>query len=290
MSIDLKQLYTLFFTKELVKLSKLDIVKRVTSPLKKNKQLNTPITPISKMILSTLSPDSKSKMLEDLRRDDLFIMDKEEKTDQLDPDYQEKMSNNGLGFFMENYVSWYGLCPLCGQHTLRKYLNSNVPVVDFVCINVDYHLSNNLCFLFQLKISLAEDYFNFINRSITVGSQKYGLIPHTVRGSDDITHKILVPGYICVKLRYKPDENMQVYQIDNIKSFVLIPDYSNMSNVSYYKYVDNMNKYGKNVITWNSLMMSQYPIQSVILTNMIKFAIFSETSIMNPYNFLGLFE
>lgn len=271
----LPTLYKLFFHKDLVELSK----NLPISPVKSNRPIIDPLTPMSKMILSTFTPISREKMTKLFQADTLEIEELEELEN--DPDYLEKMANNKLGFYMENFVSYYGVCPVCRENTLRKYFHSNVPVVDFVCINSDYHLKTNTCFLFQLKISLGDEYFSFNQRTISIGSRRYGEIPHTVKGSDNIYYKRVVPGYICLKLI---DQGMQNYRIDTHNSFVLIPDYNNKMNQSYYKYLPHKGKYNNSIITWNPSMFTTPIIEHILDTLQVTHEFFTEILIENPYS------
>lgn len=263
----LSTLYNLFFKKKLVVLSK----NLPQSPVP-NRILPKDLTPMTKMIVSNLSPYSRKLMLEDISNDDKEILDLEN-----DPDYLEKMENNRLGFYMESFMSYYGLCPVCKQNTLRKYAQSNVPVVDFVCINKDYHIKSNTCFLFQLKISLNNQYFSFRQQTISIGSKKYGEIPHSIKGNGI---KKIVPGYICLKLISK---EMQTYKIDTQDSFIIIPNYLDNSNKSYYEYMPYLDKYGKNVITWNPTMFITPLVEDIIPLH-INHEYFTETQIDNPYS------
>lgn len=275
LTASLQTLYNLFFHKNLIVLSK-NIPQ--SPPPKSNKPII--VTPMTKMILSTLTPNSREFMRRDLQAD-TEIIEKMEKIElENDPDYLEKMANSGLGFYMENFISYYGVCPVCKEYTLRKYFHSNVPVVDFVCVNKDYHLKTNTCFLFQLKISLGDEYFSLKRQTISIGSRRYGELPHTVKGNDNIDYKRIVPGYICLKLI--PRE-MQNYQIDVINSFIIVPDYNNMSNRSYYEYLPYTDKYGKDIITWHSNMFIMLLIGDILTTLNVTHEFFSEMIIENPY-------
>lgn len=274
--ITLQNLYDLFFKKDLVALSK----SKPKSP-PPTRYGYDPITPFSKLLLSVVSPQSKGKLLKELRADDFQLEQIERKAEELDPDYQEKLDNGRLGFYMENFVSWYGICPICQEPTLRKYFQSNVPVVDFVCINKEYHLQTNTCFLFQLKISLTNDYFSFLKQTISVGSRRYGEIPHSVKGSDSLSMKRVVPGYICLKLNRT--RLFQVYQIDPNESFILVPDYQSFLNLSYYEYLNTKDKYGKDMISWNPSMFSTPAVDFILSTLMVGHKFFDEEIIKNPY-------
>lgn len=279
-NINVKDLYSIFFGKELVKLTKSE----PKTPTKSRPEPNI-WTPVSKSIYDVTSPRSKPYILKEMQANTETVKKIEGKEEQLDPDYQEKLENGGLGFFMENFLSAYGFCPVCGEKTLRKYWHSNVPVVDLVCINKKYHLENNKCFLFQVKISLTNDYFSLNNRQLIVGSKTYGRPAHLHKGDDSMLEKIVVPGYICIKMNTKPAE-IQTYTIDYRNSFVLIPNYQNFSETPYYQYIDLPNKYHKNVLTWDTTMVNTVDLDKVIKANIVQHEFFSEEIETNPYNFL----
>ncbi|AVL94977.1 hypothetical protein ma591 [Moumouvirus australiensis] len=276
--IKLIDLYKLFFCKKLIE----PIIITNQQNISSHHIFNLTLTPTSKKIYNATSPNSKPYILQDLLKNTQTIEDLESKIDLLDPDYQEKFQNNGLGFFMEDYICAYGKCPVCGQATLRKYSQSNVPVIDLVCINTDYHLKKNKCFIFQIKISLTNNYFSLKNKILIVGSKNYGKISHIHTGLEPIINKIVVPGYICVKLK-KVDEINQEYVIDYKSSFSLIPNYQNKSSENYYDYIDVSGFYGKNIISWNDSMVDVINLNDVLDNNKIKYEVFQENESSNPY-------
>lgn len=276
--VNLEDLYKLFFKKDLVQLSK--PIPR--TPTKKAPKAESVLTPISKSIYDSTSPRSKPYILMDLINDNEQIEKISSKAEELDLDYEEKMENNGLGFFMEDYISVYGKCPVCGEFSLKKYSHSNVPVVDLVCINSSYHLENNKCFLFQVKITLGNDYFNLNKQAIVVGSKVYGGPCHATKGTDDLTYKIIAPGYICIKLN-KVENEIQVYTIDHRRSFVLVPNYHNDSNDFYYEYLDSLSRFGKNIITWDATMVDLHKISIIGIPPKIRLEYFNNEIIGNPY-------
>ena len=277
-NISLKDLYKLFFGKKLVDLTRIETN---TKQLPSSKQVT--LTPVSKSIYDTTSPKSKPYILAAMMKNTDVIDAQMDIEEQLDPDYQEKMENNGLGFFMEDFVSVYCHCPVCGQSLLKKYSHSNVPVVDLVCINTAYH--KNKCFLFQVKISLTNDYFNLKTKKIIVGSKTYGEPAHHRKGTDSMNQKIVVPGYICIKL-YRDKQEPQNYVIDHRNSFVLVPNYQNNSNKYYYHYLDEVGMYGKNMITWDETMVDTFPLNKITNISKIAYEVFLEKEIPNPYMFL----
>jgi hypothetical protein len=296
--ITISDLYKLFFNKKLVALSKFpeNILnpENPMTPIKKKPKLESDISkllsPDTKIIYNSLSPDAKIKYLELIKKDDAALLSSESKADESDPDYQEKMENNGLGFFMENFISMYYWCPVCQQKTLRKYSHSNIPVVDLVCINSEEHLKKNECFLFQVKISLTNDYFNINEQTISIGSKTYGEPAHLVKGTEPIKNKYVVPGYICIKL-YPTDSNKQIYRINYKNSFVLIPDYDSQLSETYYHYLDKKSIYNKDIITWNNKMCKVLTL-SKIPKELIEYELFDQMEIENPYlklsNSIGL--
>ena len=48
---------------------------------------------------------------------------------------------------------------VCNEKTLKKYNNPAIPVIDLICIN-DKHIEKNECFLFQVKVSATDRYFD----------------------------------------------------------------------------------------------------------------------------------
>lgn len=279
-NINVKNLYTIFFGRELVKLSQ----HQPKTPTKAKPEPDI-LSPMAKTIYQATSPRSRSRILKEMQANVKAIERQEKKGELIDPDFQEKMENNGLGFFMENFLSVYGMCPVCGENTLRKYLHSNVPVVDLVCVNKDYHLKNNKCFLFQVKISLTDEYFSLTNHKITVGSKTYGAPAHLHKGTDSMLDKLVIPGYICLKLNEKKGD-VQTYNIDHRNSFVLIPNYQNLTEDYYYEYLDEPHKFNKNVIRWNPNMVDTFSVDKVTKANIVHYEIFSEEPLTNPYQFL----
>jgi hypothetical protein len=273
-----KDLYNIFFQKDLTFVQELRDPK---TPPSKTSTIITQFTPMTKSLYYSVSPLSRKKLLQDIEEDNRIL----EKYDN-DTDYVEKMSNNQLGFYVEDFISCYFLCPVCGKNTLRKYTSATVPVVDIICVNKEYHLKNKKCFLFQIKTSLMYDYFNVRNHTISVGSEKYGIPAHIHKGSESLSNKIVVPGYFCLKLN---EENNQIYKIDNENSFVLIPDYDDNSDEYYYTYVGK-NIYKKNIIKWNPDMFDLLKIPDITTLTKIDYSILSETIIQNPYRNLRFID
>lgn len=276
-TVNISDLYKIFFSNKLVALSELVVIDR--SPKKKKVEEQPLMSPFAKSIYDTLTPISKQKFVKEIEKDDLYI----DKNSESDPDFQEKMENNGLGFFMEDFVCMHFNCPLCGSKTLCKYVSSNVPVVDVVCTNKDYHINNKKCFLFQIKISVTNNYFDLGEQMITIGSKIYGEAAHTVKGSEPDRNKLIIPGYICIKL-YPNGPSNQKYSIDYNRSFIVYPDYNSKSNNSYYTYSENKSIYGKNIISWNDQMCTVKKLDKINIP--IEFDVYNNKIIDNPYKSL----
>lgn len=290
-------LYDLFFTRSisnvtLPKKQQPEIITKPLTPIKSKKrrleeyslpELEKLLSPNGKKILKTVPQDQQLDLAKDLIVDTKLIESKEIEEYKDDPDYIEKMENNGLGFYMENFISYYGVCPVCKLKTLRKYSFSNMPVVDLICINDTYHTVHGGCFLFQVKTSLNDLYFSKKDNYITVGSINYGYNSHIVKGSDNINNKKLVIGYICLYLN--PKSNTE-YKINKQKSFVLLPNLNNQSNESYYSYNTNKQTYmGKNEISWNKNLVDIMDVNTCLsnIENVNTNVIFEEIDIKNPY-------
>lgn len=282
--IPIVKLYELFFTKPISTTILLNR-EHTPQPYQQQQQQNL-LSPMSKQIYQSAYTPDKPKLLQEFIKDDLAIETLEQQQYKDDPDYQEKLENGGLGFYMESFIAFHGLCPLCGQKTLRKYIRSNIPVVDLICINKSYHEANNSCFLFQIKTTLSDLYFNKSQQYIMVGSKQFGYNSHIVKGSDDIKKKTIVIGYICISLDRNILDNTK-YKINKQKSFVLIPNLLNTKSENYYEYTQSI--MNKNVIKWNNNLVNMYNITNVLnVSDVNTMEIFNETFNVNPYNNLPL--
>lgn len=285
------KLYDLFFTKPIshVQSKHQIIIKPVAKSFVTvaNVEKSQTLTPMSKMIYKQARPELREKILHQLIHDDIAINEEEIKQYMNDSDYQEKMENNRIGFFMEDYISVYGKCPVCGENSLRKYVMSNIPVVDLICINKNSpHHTNQLnqskqCFLFQVKTGFSGRYFNKNQGYITVGSKKFGYNSHIVNAHDSYDKKRLVIGYICIELDQLTTTQ---FKINKTKSFILIPNIQNKYNISqdYYKY--NGTFINKNIINWNKQVVDMYSIaKSFDRFDVDTDETFTDTFIINPY-------
>jgi hypothetical protein len=291
MSITEEYLNYLFFKSGLVNI---DIAKRSErlTELRKGEtykpQRNGEFTPMKQKILEYEGPENREALLAELTKDDREITGIESSQFLDDPDYVEKMSNSGLGFYMESFVSYYGKCPGCGQVSLKKFRNCSIPAVDFVCINKEFHEKHNICILFQLKISISEshDYFYTSadgNKFINIGSRRYGEIPHSIKGSSSLDLKKLAIGYICLKLITKEDGT---YQINPALSFCVYPNLQLLHDKQYYNYPGPVSS-GHNPIIVDMSMMNNILIESIFTEGIVVGTPFVEQTISNPYDLVS---
>ncbi|QKF94336.1 hypothetical protein QKU48_gp0878 [Fadolivirus algeromassiliense] len=291
-------LYDLFFTKPISNITKpqkentppLTFPSLPYTPVKRKKrtiddyslgELEQLISPNGKKILHTVPIEEQKELARALVEDVRLIESKEMEEYKNDPDYKEKLENNGLGFYMENFISFYGICPVCKENTLRKYSFSNMPVVDLICINAAYHQVHGGCFLYQVKTSLDDMYFNKTHNYISVGSKRFGYNSHIIHTNDDINKKRLVIGYICLYLNRVIGHDNK-YNINKTKSFILLPNLQDQSGLYYYQYIDPI--MGKNRIRWNS--PTKIDDIEVCINNNTKVDtndVFFETDVENPY-------
>ena len=247
-----------------------------TSPPRKTIQ-TTFLTPMSKMIVQAARTPMRSRLIEELKKDDTLIRDLEILQDEDDPDYLEKMLHNNLGFYMEDFLSYYATCPICGKNTLRKYSIKNMPVVDLVCINKEEHIKKDPpnCFLFQVKIKVdGSKYFNYDDHYISVGSKLKGYNAHEVYGGQGLKDKLIIVSYICLHMRTIDDNT---YRIDRNSSFMIIPKYteSDFPSEKFYQYIDEndpeypgqVSRFSKNVIRWSTHLNDAYDIDTLLDTN-----------------------
>ncbi len=220
---------------------------------------NRELTPMTKQIYDRLSDDEKVIFLRAIDEDNQYVA----KLESQDPDYIDMYNNQQLGFYLENFISVYGHCPICKNKTLCKYASMNMPVVDLICTNTEAHFNKETntvsCFLFQIKMKTNSNYFT--ESTITVGSKFSGYLSHTTKGNDDLQKKIITIGYICLKVDKLNDHQ---YKINNQESYVLIPNYDNFENKYYYEYLNVKPIFrGKNTIKWNN-NVGKYDISSCL--------------------------
>lgn len=276
-------LYNLYFNNKLSEIIKINNTDPIyQSPIKIKNELPK-LTPISKLLYESATEEDKIKLLQLFKYDDERIKELNKYNPEEDPDYLEKLENNGLGFYMENFICYYALCPICKQNTLKKFASHNMPVVDVVCTNKKYHLENNTCFLFQIKISLNESYFSKKNKFITIGSKFFGYNSHVIKSNFPIQNKLVCVGYICLSLDLVSNYDTK-YKINNQKSFALVPDLQKQDNEYYYSYVNETTNI-KNKITWNNKLVELTGTKDFLTNIEIDTnEIFFENVKNNPYN------
>lgn len=258
MALTIQNIKKIFFCSELAHIYV--HVSNNGSPVRLPTIVDQDMTPITKLIYDTLDTPQQERFLKSVAEDELALLLTEAKLDENDPDYFEKMTNGGLGLYMEKYICYHGHCPFCNENTLTKYYSSTTPVVDFVCTNTKYHLKHKKSFMFQLKISTSNIYFNLKNKIIRVGSKRYGELCHSIKGTDT-NNFYMVPCYICIKLSNEKEH--ESYSISS-NSFIVEPNY-NSSNKPYYHYVES-NEFDGPKITWDSSMVTVRNITKIIDT------------------------
>ena len=210
--LSVQDLYDLYMTKELRTVIKYtqdpgpgaaDVSDAMPiSPKRPVLQSIEALTPFSKQLAKSVATPDRPEFIKGLLQDDADIQGLESIDDLEDPDYVEKMANSGLGFFVEDFLSFHGRCPVCKQKTLRKYSISNMPVIDLICTNKRYHIKTKTptCFLYQVKIKVGDSrYFDYTHKYINIGSKAKGYNSHEVLGFRGIEHKLVVNRYICLK-------------------------------------------------------------------------------------------
>jgi hypothetical protein len=235
-TITLEKIMHLFRTSVL--LSVQNNIPRSRRKVSKTKMIGqiSSITPTTQNILDQEDSPARKLLLERIRMDDAEINNILLKSDNDDPDYVDKMRANMLGFFMEDYVAVNMKCPLCGGD-FYVFENPAMPVVDLACSNRENHISENTCYLYQIKITTENEkssYFSLENKFISVGSRKYGEIPHSITPKSD--NKWICPGYICLVI---DTEHIDNYYINYSKSFILIPEYQCDSPDPFYQYLED---------------------------------------------------
>lgn len=267
-------LYFLFTNTDLIETTYSNYKKK----LYKSHQPNLILSPMTKLIYNSVPQEDRNKLLEDIILDNNYI----EQLDDNDPDYIEKLANNKLGLYMEDFVCYYMKCPICRSKTLRKYKINNMPVIDVICTNTQFHKNFNNIKFFQIKISVnSNSYFN--KQYILVGSKKFGFNCHEIMGNDTLKNKETLIGYICINLTEIKDGE---YKINNKKSFILIPNITKNYPEYYYKYINNSNRFNHDAITWNKNLVNEFKLENlldvtIVNTNSI---FFNSNMIVNPYS------
>lgn len=235
-------------------------------------------TPMTKLILQGLSPMSKIRMRSQINADNTMLSREITQLDYSDVDFYPEFDNKELGRQIENYLSVNGYCPICGSQSLRKFLHSNVPVIDLVCINSQLHNQTGTTRFFQVKLSSTNYYFNRNHRYISVGSRTYAEPIINITDIDPDSN--YVPGYICIKIIKARDS----YIIDRRNSFCIIPNTYEQLGQPFYRFHTEKNFYGSNILEWNPLNTIVTDLSTIIKTNKIDdIPMYTEHIIDNPY-------
>lgn len=268
----------IFITKSLVDLSKQQSILTTPTKIKPNKIEDTPMT---KLILSTMSPGSQSRMRDQIMIDNDRI--NRSATDALDTDFFPEFDNKELGHQIENYLSINAKCPVCGKKTLKRFLHSNVPVIDLVCTNTEFHLNTNTTRFYQVKLSTTNYYFNLHNKYISIGSRKYA--EPILSMLDTNVDAAYVPGYICIKLIPTTSMANTTYIIDKRNSFCVVPNTYEQLNQPFYYFRTEKNRFGADIIEWSELNTIMIDLTTIVSDNRIdNFPFYTESVIDNPYN------
>lgn len=274
MSVSIYQLYELFFKSDLVNIripltseNKVYPKREIYQSSIKSKKY----TPITEKLLEFATTGEKEKLLKDLEEDDkqIGLLSRKELLD--DPDFIDKLNYSALGFYMETYLCYHGVCPLCKQKTLKKFKDCSIPAIDFICVN-PYHYLNNECFLYQLKTSVDSDYFDAMH--IKVGSRRFGNLSHSIKGSSHSDLKKLLIGYICLKLNPTGDNK---YSLNKKSSFCIIPNLKLEKDELYYQYIKD------DVIQINLSMMNSIKVEEFFNIAIVDNMTFVEDPFTNPY-------
>ena len=170
--------------------------------------------------------------------------------------FEEEIKDKTYIYFEENYgklIEIYYIdncnCPVCKQKTLRRYIRSNFPLIDAVCINPDHTYDQGVKY-FQIKSSNCSlyngsKYFSKKDRFIYSGKSKLAVLAHSVRTTS--INKNTLFGYICIE--YTDNINEDRLEINNSKSFIVLPNVSyNATKMLYYRYNSKEHKVYYNVL------------------------------------------
>jgi hypothetical protein len=212
------------------------------------------LTPFSKALIDNTTPAKRQRMISDIRRDDERLQQLEEEINLNDPLYTYTSSTE-VGSTIESWICLNMKCPGCNLKYFRKYLNTNMPVIDIVCLNPNHVIQIHGPKFYQIKASeynstfFGKKYFtrnpiiNYPSGYIKVGSIDKGQHSHNIKPSDSLDNKYISIAYICVCYKYKRNNN-RLINIVLDKSYCVIPNlsYSPISQLEnyYYKYITNI--------------------------------------------------
>ena len=123
-----------------------------------NDNNNNKISPISKLILESVSSTELEKVKRLLFHDNEEINENEDNEEEFVP----LLSPQELGHYVESFIANNGKCILC-ENELRKFKQRNYPTYDIICKQGH---------LYQIKCSSGDNYFSLSNNKITIGDRK----------------------------------------------------------------------------------------------------------------------
>lgn len=191
----------------------------------------------STAILENLTPQTNKRLRGDMNKDDINHTDQELIEEIKDETYIHFEENYGKlieTFYIDNCE-----CPVCKQKTLRRYVRSNFPLIDAVCINPN-HTYNDGVKYFQIKSSNGslfrkKKYFCKKERFSHAGGSRLAILAHSIKTNS--RKKYTLFGYICIEYSENDDELI----VNKNKSFIILPNISfSHPKMSYYKYYPNL--------------------------------------------------
>ena len=189
-------------------------------------------------ILINQTPITGKRLKIDMGKDDVIHANKElieEINDETYIYYEENYGKLIETFYIDNCE-----CPVCHQKTLRRYVRSNFPLIDAVCIYPN-HTYNDGVKYFQIKSSngslfRGKKYFSKKDRFSHTGGSKLAILAHSIKTNS--RKKYTLFGYICIE--YIDNDNELI--VNKKKSFIILPNISfSHPKMFYYRYNPYLN-------------------------------------------------
>ncbi len=263
-------IYNLFETSNLVQITEAKELRRSDRHNIQSKQDSSLFSPNAQKILNRLTPISRQRMIDDFNSDDLYILKKEAKQEEIDETFIY-FENQEVGQFLESWICFNMRCPGCNG-ILYKYKNKNMPVVDVKCINPNHNINNGPKY-YQIKATEqgttfnGQEYFSLDKQFIKIGSTRFGQLSHEVKLGDNYNKKRILIGYICIEYYYNSD-SQRIINIDINRSFILIPNLTiqpqtlDEAELKYYTYINTViPTITFNPILFNIYLFNKYPIE-----------------------------
>ncbi len=259
-------IYSLFETSNIVQITQPIELRRSDRIVQPKYDVNL-FSPNAQKILNSLTPISRERMIEDFNSDDLNLLKREAKQEEIDETFIY-FENQEVGQFLESWICFNMRCPGCNG-LLYKYKNKNMPVVDVKCINAN-HLIQNGPRYFQIKATErgktfnGEEYFSLDKQFIKIGSTRFGQLSHEIKLGDDYNKKRILIGYICIEYYYV--DSLRKINIDINRSFILIPKLNiqaqtfEEAELKYYTYINSIiPTITFNPNLFNIILFNQFP-------------------------------